>query len=301
MITRRQLLSGAGAVGVGLLVPACGGEDGGADGLPAVDAEQTLFVQTASLETLAGTNRWLAFGIRDLSNTPVDDATPQIYVRRIPTTPEEEADVVAGPIEATFSPAVDTGQGVYFLQASIPEPGLYDVVAVVGDDHGVASIQVVDPADSRVAIPGAEAISARTATTGDDLGVFSICTQDPQCGMHEMSLDEALGTGRPVVLMFATPQFCQTAVCGPSVATMEEIRTSGDWGDTIFIHSEIYAEEPAGGAAVPSVPLVPAVEAWGLPSEPWLFTIGADGVIADRLDGPMPTEILRAMVEDLSA
>lgn len=298
MITRRQLLSGAGALGAGLLVPACGGESGG---LPAVDAEQTLFVQTASLEILAGADRWLAFGIRDLTNTPLDDAAVEIYVRRIPTAEGETADVVVGPVEASFSPAVDTGQGVYFLQTSITDPGLYDVVAVAGEDHGVASIQVVDPINSRVAVPGSEAVSAATATTDDDLGVFSICTQDPQCGMHEMSLDDALASGRPVVMMFATPQFCQTAVCGPSVQTLEAIRTGGDWGDTIFIHSEIYAEEPAGGGAAPSVPLVPAVDAWGLPSEPWMFTIDADGVIADRLDGPMPEPILRSMVEQLTA
>ena len=55
------------------------------------------------------------------------------------------------------------------------------------------------------------------------------------------------------------------------------------------------------GAEAPTTPLVPAVEAWGLPSEPWFFTIGGDGVIAGRLDGPMPEPILRSMLEGLTA
>ena len=49
------------------------------------------------------------------------------------------------------------------------------------------------------------------------------------------------------------------------------------------------------------MPLVPAVEAWGLPSEPWFFTIDGDGVISNRVDGPMPRPILEALLEDLTA
>ena len=294
---RRQLLTGIGAAaGLTVLGTACGS----GDGVPAVEAEHSLFVQAASLEFLSGPDRWLAFGIRDLENTPLDDADVQVYLRTIATAPDQTAEVVAGPLAASFAPATETGQGIYYLQTTIEEPGLYDVVATVGDDHGVASIQVVDPSNSRVAVPGEAAISARTATTEDDLGVFAVCTQDPPCGMHEMSLDEALETGRPVAMMFATPEFCQTAVCGPSVSTLDAIRGDGDWGDTIFVHSEIFAEAPVGAEA-PTTPLVPAVEAWGLPSEPWFFTIGGDGVIAGRLDGPMPEPILRSMLEGLTA
>lgn len=295
---RRQLLTGFGAaVGISVVGTACGSDSGG---VPDPGDQGTLFVQAASLEFLAGPDRWLAFGIRDQQNTPLEDADVEVWVRRIATSPEETAEVVAGPIPAEYSPAVDTGQGVYYLQASIEDPGLYDVIAMTGDTHGVASIQVVDSANSRVAVPGQEAISAPTATVENDLGVFDLCTQEPACSMHEMSLDEALGTGRPVALLFATPQFCQTAVCGPAVATLEEVRSGEDWRDTIFIHTEIFAEEPAGGQ-VAATPLVEAVEAWGLPSEPWFFTIGGDGVIEGRLDGPMPQEILTSLLEDLTA
>ena len=294
---RRQLLSGLGAAaGVSLLGTACGS----GDGLPAADAPQTLFVQQASIEYLAGADRWVAFGVRGSDNVPLDDAELQVWLRTVGTVDNPDPEVVVGPLDATFSPAVESGQGIYYVRTDLPEAGFLEIVAKNGDDHGVAAIQVVDPVDSQIPIPGAEAISAQTATTADDMGVFSVCTQQPPCGMHEMSLDGALETGRPVVMMFATPEFCQTAVCGPSVSTLDQVRESGDWGETIFVHSEIFAEAPVGASA-PTTPLVPAVEAWGLPSEPWLFTIDGDGVIAGRLDGPMPEPIITAMLEELTA
>jgi hypothetical protein len=281
---------------------------GGIPDLPPIE-EQTLAVQAASLELLTGASRYLAFGITQLDRTPLaEDREVEVYLRRVAGDPAAQGEVVAGPLPATFSPPADTGQGVYYVQADLEEAGLFEVVALSEGEAGSAAIQVVDPADSRVVdpatgdpvIPGAAAISAPTPTVADDRGVFAICTQDPPCGMHEVSLDEALAGGTPVVVMFATPQFCQTAVCGPSVATLDAVRGDGSWGDTVFVHSEIFAEEPTG-ADVASTPLTDAVLAWGLPTEPWMFTVGADGVIVDRIDGPMPEPIVRALVEDLQA
>jgi hypothetical protein len=306
---RRHFLQTASiAVGGGVLA-ACGGGGDGTASLPDADAEQTLFVQAASFEFLTGRERWVAFGVADATNTPLPaDATVEVFLRTIPTAPDEEAEVVAGPLTATFSPASETGQGVYYTRVDLERTGFVEIVAVSGDDFGTGAVQIVDPVDSQVIdpetgtalVPGAMAVAAPTATEDEDRDVFSICTQDPVCGMHEMSLDEALETGRPVVLLFATPQFCATVVCGPSVANLDRVRTGGDWGETIFIHSEIFAEEPTG-SEVAGTPLVDAVQQWGLPTEPWLFTIGGDGVIRDRLDGPMPDPILQAMVEELTA
>ena len=290
-----------------MAVTACADE--GVVSLPSSSEDQAYFVQLATFELLTGPNRWLAFGVTNTDMSPLpDDVDLEIYLRRVATTPDETGEVVAGPLEPTFATALETGQGVYYLQTALEEPGLFEIVARSGEGFGVNAIQVVDPADSQVRdpasgdplIPGGMAVSAQTATPDDDLGVFSLCTQQPPCGMHEMSLDAALETGQPVVMMFATPQFCQTAVCGPSVATLDAIRQEDGWGETIFIHSEIFAEEPTGGEAA-GTPVVPAVSDWGLPTEPWLFTIGADGAIVNRIDGPMPDAVVRDLVEQVSA
>ena len=118
-----------------------------------------------------------------------------------------------------------------------------------------------------------------TPTTADPLGARDLCTLDPPCGMHDVSLDEALQSGRPVVVQFATPAYCQTAICGPTVSVLDEVRRSGDWGDVAFIHCEIYADEGQN--------LLEPVAEWNLPTEPWLYTIDGDGRIVARTDGPV--------------
>ena len=325
---RRSFLRNASlAVTAGVAATACG-DDGEVDGAsasgsPSADApassgsaadipppeEQTLAVQAASLEFLVGPNRYLTFGLTALDRSPLAEDRPvEVYLRTLTGEPDAQGQVVAGPLPATYSSAADTGLPIYYVQTDLEEEGLFELVAVSEGEAGAAAIQVVDPQNSRVTepetgdplVPGAAAVSAPTPTFEDDRGVFDVCTQEPPCGMHEVSLAEAMETGQPIVLMFATPQFCQTAVCGPSVATLDAVRADGDWGDTIFIHSEIFAEEPTG-ADVAATPVTDAVAAWGLPTEPWLFTIGGDGVIVDRIDGPMPAPVVRSLVENLPA
>jgi hypothetical protein len=41
------------------------------------------------------------------------------------------------------------------------------------------------------------------------------------------------------------------------------------------------------------------VQAWKLPTEPWMFTIGADGAIVERLDGAMLPEMVANLAEGL--
>ena len=70
----------------------------------------------------------------------------------------------------------------------------------------------------------------------------------------------------PIVLLFATPQFCQSRVCGPVVDVAEQVKQL--YGDkAAFIHMEIYNDND------PSKGVRPQVRAFHLPSEPWLFAI----------------------------
>jgi hypothetical protein len=80
------------------------------------------------------------------------------------------------------------------------------------------------------------------------MGLVQLGTQQPDCGMHEVSLDAAVSAGQPLVLLFATPAYCQTAVCGPAVNTLDQVRQSRDWGDVAFIHVEIFRD--AGPTAI---------------------------------------------------
>ena len=65
------------------------------------------------------------------------------------------------------------------------------------------------------------------------------------------------------------------------------------YGDQIVpVHIEIYKK--ATGTA-----LVPTVEAWHLPSEPWLFGISADGIVQSRIDGAFGGTEMKALLDAL--
>ncbi|MPZ73580.1 MAG: hypothetical protein GEU74_10185 [Nitriliruptorales bacterium] len=293
-----RLMAGAGAAGV---MAGCGNEPAEpgagataaasppAAGSPAVarvapDADPVLNVISASYEQLTGT-RPFAFGLVGPDNTPVTGADAELWV-----VPQGGTGEPAGPFTTTYHEVEGQPLGLYVTEVELTEAGPTSFVAVTGDGRaGADDIQVATPESSQIPAPGQEAVAVATPTEDKPLGFEKICTLDPPCGMHDISLDDALAKGRPVVLAFATPAFCQTAVCGPSVGVVEEVRTTGAWGDVAFIHCEIFTD---AGQTVAK-----PVKEWKLPSEPWLFTIDADGRINNRSDGPLMT--LEDQVENM--
>jgi hypothetical protein len=127
--------------------------------------------------------------------------------------------------------------------------------------------------------------------TPEDVGgdLAKLTTRIPPDDMHE-DLAKVLGR-KPVVLVFATPQFCQSRICGPVVDEEEQVKQR--FADKVaFIHMEIYNEDnPAKGVR-------PQVKAFRLPSEPWTFVIDRDGIIRSRFEGALGTaEMEKAVAE----
>jgi hypothetical protein len=290
---RRAFLRGSGialgAVSMSGLLAACGdgGESAGAE-IP--EGEASLAPTIATFEFLTGASHKVPFGLRTLDNVEVRDADVTVFLRT------QEGEVIGGPFETTYSEATGTGLGLYVTEIGFDEAGTYELVAVEGDRYGTAAVPVVTPEQSKAPVPGQTAVVVATPTETDDLGYDSICTQDPPCGMHEVSLETALADGKPVMLIFATPEFCQTVVCGPAVGTVDKVRQDGDWGDTVWIHTEIYSHYDANNPE-----LGKPVKEWNLPTEPWLFSINSDGEIVDRLDGPMLPDMVQDLATGLTA
>lgn len=195
----------------------------------APDADEVLSVISGSFEQLVGA-RPFAFGIVGEGNQPVTGADVQVWV-----VPVDDGDP-AGPFDASFQEVSGQPLGLYVAEVDIPAPGPTAFVAVTSDGRaGADTIPVATPQTSELPAPGQEAVAVATPTVAQPLGLERVCTLDPPCGMHEQSLDDAIGAGLPVLLTFATPAYCQTAVCGPSVEVVDQVRSSGDHGDTVFI------------------------------------------------------------------
>lgn len=156
-------------------------------------------------------------------------------------------------------------------------PGHATVRASYGGSSFTAALQVLDPGEVQMPFPGRPMISTATPTVAEPLGVDPICTRQPACPLHDVSLDAALAEGRPLAVLFATPALCESRLCGPVLDNLLAERDA--FADRVrFIHVEIFKTLSRGA------PLVDAVNAYHLRGEPVLFLAGADGVVRERLD-----------------
>ena len=181
------------------------------------------------------------------------------------------------------------GRGVYVAEAALDVAGVWNALALTRGKR-VPFVLDVKPQPEAPAV-GTPAARAASPTKADTLGVKPICTRRPRCPLHQVSLADAIGTGKPVAVMFATPALCQSAYCGPVLDELLDIRAPFTEAVT-FVHVEIYASNKGAD-------LAPTVEAWGLPSEPWFFTIDGAGTIVSRLDGAFGSDEMQATLEAL--
>jgi hypothetical protein len=124
------------------------------------------------------------------------------------------------------------------------------------------------------------------AAKGD---VAKIDTRQPPDDMHAVSFGDVLGR-KPVALLFATPQLCQSRVCGP--VTDVEAQMKARYGDRMdFIHQEVYVDnDPRKGLREP-------LRRFHLRSEPWLFIVDREGRITARLEGSIGVRAFEAAIQ----
>ncbi len=131
-------------------------------------------------------------------------------------------------------------------------------------------------------------------TAADVADLTEISTSPyPLPNFYETSVAEALSEGRPFLVVFATPAFCQSRICGPVGETVASLIP--DYREDIaFIHIEPFDLDliRGGGKFEPSV----EAKAWGLPSEPWVFLVDASGRLTAKFEGIVTHEELQEAI-----
>lgn len=183
------------------------------------------------------------------------------------------------------------GRGVYVAEPVFDVPGVWGAIALTRGRKVKFAVQVKEAPEAPAV--GSAAPLVASPTKSEPLGVKPICTRVPRCPLHDVSLDELAGTGRPIAVLFATPALCQSAYCGPVLDELLELRGNYD-GRIDFVHVEIYRSNTGADIS-------PTVEAWGLPSEPWLYTVDAGGTIVGRIDGAFGGDEVATMLDALVA
>lgn len=272
-ISRRSFL----AASAGLVVlAACGGDNGddaggtdGTDGTEGAIATMLRFGPDAL--GVAGERYRLVAGLADQDKVLLTDVPAELPFR---ITTLEGTDL-QGPFAVTRH-----GRGVprpyYPFTVTLPEPGTYVFATEVDGQTLRVPFTVVDNRSvAPIPRPGQPLPPLDTPTTADPRGVNPICTRDPACPFHEVTLAEALAEGRPVAFLVGTPAHCQTGVCGPILDLL--IDAAGRFDGVRFVHAEPYTDDTL-------TTTTPAVTEYGLFFEPVLFLAAADGTITDRFD-----------------
>ena len=285
MLSRRTFLAaGAGAVALS----ACGAASTSRSRDEAARGGLNLLVVTPEAEV--GKSTRLAFVLQDDDQEYV---TPEeVTLQFGPTQDRYTSPLVQGRVFTDAAPAPP-----YFtIDAELAPAGTVWAQATVdGTKKAIAPIRIVD---ARPGLGAGQPMPAvRTPSPGDNAGVEPVCTRQPACPWHDVSLDQALTQDRPLAVLVSTPAFCQTATCGPVLDIL--LRAAPAAGDRVgFVHLEVYATRPTG-PEVTRTPLAPAVKAFALASEPVLFLVAADGTVKERIDGIYGTSEAEAALKRL--
>lgn len=175
-----------------------------------------------------------------------------------------------------------------------PSPGIYDLAATYDGATLDSTVNVVDLSKIGVPIVGQPLPPVDSPTVADPMGVDPLCSRQPACPYHATDLRDALGIGRPVVLVVATPAYCQTAVCGPLLDLVLE-QTAGR-ADLTVVHSEVY-KDPRTQPDLAKAALAPVPEAYQLQFEPVVFVTDRTGTVVARADITVDRSELREMLK----
>lgn len=265
----------------------------------ASDGESELVVLPTELVFDRGRDRY-GFGVFTAGNEQVSDAKIALYfahgangkaigpfparIESLATQPAFIAETTGkDPLAARVVYIVDgaplRADGEWRVLAMVEEGGssraTFVPSAVVGHSPSAQKGFPKSPANPPdVGDPAPRIHTPTAADVGGELR--KIDTRIPPDDMHD-DLADVLGR-EPVVLLFATPQFCQSRVCGPVVDEAEQVKQTDGKG-VAFVHMEIYrGNNPKAGVR-------PQVKAFHLPSEPWLFVIDRHGIIRTRIEG----------------
>jgi len=172
-------------------------------------------------------------------------------------------------------------QGIYVAQVTFPRSGTWglEILAQLGDgtvESAQLSVSVL--AASLTPMAGTPAPRSRNLIASDVSELKQIdSSEPPDPRLHQTRIADAIAQGKPQVIVFATPKYCTSRVCGPVVDVVRTlIPTYGD--RVVFIHQEIW---DAGSLQKFS----PTVEEWNLRSEPWIFVVDGGGMVRARFEG----------------
>ncbi|HEX2242805.1 MAG TPA: hypothetical protein VHK27_06060 [Gammaproteobacteria bacterium] len=172
-------------------------------------------------------------------------------------------------------------RGLYVTRLTFAHPGPWGIELRARDDNGSSAtarltVKVTNAPQSPAL--GTPAPRSRNLIASDVRDLREIDTsQKPDPRLHQVRIVDAIAQRKPQLIVFATPQFCTSRMCGPVVNIVRQLLPQYS-KRVAFTHQEIW-QDFAGKKPFPTV------EEWRLVSEPWVFIVDGDGIIRAKFEG----------------
>jgi hypothetical protein len=247
-----------------------------------------------------GSNR-LLFTFLDAQNNPVTkpDRTLSVAFYNLGRSGANPTQTDTG----TFVWGIDNERGFFIVNASFAEAGTWGaaLTTAVGSGAPETIKMTFDVSTSSPVVQVGAKAPASDNPTADSVGgdLAKISTDpNPDPAFYKTSVKDALAAHQPFVLIFATPKFCVTAQCGPTLDRVKPLAAQFPTVD--FIHVEPYQLVYRNGGLQPvldaqqNLQPIQAVDDWGILSEPWVFVVDRTGIVTASYQGIVSVDELTA-------
>jgi hypothetical protein len=212
--------------------------------------------------------------------------------------------------DGAFVWTIEGERGMYVLDADLPTAGTWGAeftTAAPGSPSetvrmtfpvqaSVPTVQVGKPAPASKSPTAAE-------VDGDLVRISTDAKPDP--AFYQTSVAAALAAHKPFMVVFATPKFCTSQQCGPTLDHFKPIAAAHP--EITFINVEPYKLQFANGGLQPVLDANGQLQAtdvtneWGLLSEPWIFAVDRTGIVRGSYEVTITPAELDAILPVLSA
>lgn len=289
--------------------PECGPQsaDGAYPGWPAAgQASSTgaLLPLVISSQVVAGPTTRFLYSIADPANpyvpTAAADVATQVAFFALARDPATALATVPG----TFLDS-GSGLGLYHLTTVFDCWGAWGLELTADLPSGPVTTRLIFDVLPYGSVPAVGAAAPRsespTATTPEGIAAISTDTS-PDPDLYRLSIAQAVGSGRPAYIVFATPAFCTTATCGPTLDIVKTVVP--EYKDRVdFIHVEPYLLHQTDAGLQPLLDAdghpqaVQSVIDYGLRTEPYQFLVDGAGVVRASFQGIASADEIRAALD----
>jgi hypothetical protein len=190
--------------------------------------------------------------------------------------------------EGTFIWTIQDERGMYIVDVDLLEAGTFGAeftTAAPGSAPETVRMTFEVHDTSPTVAVGEQAPASDTPTLDDVGGDVTRISTDSEAvpDFYTTSVADALANHEPFVLVFATPKFCTSAQCGPTLDRIKPI--AAQHPEVTFINVEPYQLQVVDGQLQPlldangSLQAAEVTDLWGLLTEPWIFAVDDAGTV----------------------